>query len=114
MPTIMLSGKDENGAPSGSGKMTFDIGDITTSSVGVDYSTPDQVLFKIDSKSTVQLNTDTKLAVAGNASFNPGTHVLAGGANLEVAIDKSVDAKIGQSFATDGSGTTSAQVTIKF
>ena len=114
MPTILLSGKDENGAPSGSGKLTFDIGDVTTSSVGVDYSSPDQVLFKVDSKSTVQLTTDTKLVVAGSASFDPGTHVLGGGANLEVAIDKSVDAKIGQTFATDGTGTTSAQVTIKF
>jgi hypothetical protein len=110
----MLSGKDADGTPSGSGKLSFDIGDLTTSSVAVDYSSPDQVVFKIDSKSTVQLTTDTKLVVSGNASFEPGTHTLAGGASVEVAIDKNVNAKIAQSFATDGSATTSGQVTIKF
>jgi hypothetical protein len=33
---------------------------------------------------------------------------------MQVVIDKSVDAKIGQTFTTNGLGTTSAQVTIKF
>lgn len=114
MPTIVLNGKDSDGKPSGSGKLSFDISDIGTSSIGVDYSSPDKVVFKVDSKATVKLNTDTKLVVAGSADFNPGSHAFSGGANMEVAIDKSVDAKIAQTFTTDGLGTTSAQVTIKF
>jgi hypothetical protein len=114
MPTIVLNGKDSDGKTSGSGKLTFDISDIGTSSIGVDYSSPDKVVFKVDSKATVKLNTDTKLTVTGNTDFNPGTHDISGGGTMEVAIDKSVDAKIGQTFTTNGLGTTSAQVTIKF
>jgi long-subunit fatty acid transport protein len=114
VPTIVLNGKDADGKTSGNGKLTFDISDIATSSIGVDYSSPDKVVFKVDSKANVKLNTDTKLTVIGNADFNPGSHAFSGGASMEVAIDKSVDAKIVQAFKTNGLGTTSAQVTIKF
>lgn len=114
MPTIVLDGKSADGKPSGSGKLTFDISDIATSSIGVDYSSPDKMVFKVDSKGTFTLNTDTKLVATGNVGFDPGKHEISGGGGLEVAIDKSVDAKIGQTFTTDGLGTTSAQVTIRF
>jgi len=114
MPTIVLNGKSTDGKSSGSGKLTFDIADIATSSIGVDYSSPDKVVFKVDSKANFKLDTDTKLTVIGNADFNPGTHAISGGGSMQVVIDKSVDAKIGQTFTTNGLGTTSAQVTIKF
>lgn len=114
MPTILLDGKNANGKPSGAGKLTFDISDLATSSVGVDYSSPDKLVFHVDSKAKVVLNTDTKLTVTGDLDFNPGSHEFSGGTSLEVSIDKSIDAKIAQSFGPGGKGTTSARVTIRF
>jgi len=114
MPTILLTGKDANGKTSGSGKLTFDISDLATSSIGVDYSSPDKVVFHVNSKANVHLNTDTKLTVTGSADFDPGSHQISGVAGVEVVVDKSVDAKIAQTFGTNGQGTTTAQLTIKF
>jgi hypothetical protein len=72
------------------------------------------MVFKVDSKGTFKLDTDTKLIATGNVGFDPGSHEISGAAGLAVAIDKSVDAKIGQTFKTNALGTTSAQVTIRF
>ena len=48
MPTILLTGKQSDGSPGAGGKLTFDIGDVTTSSIAVDYSTSDKLTFKLE------------------------------------------------------------------
>jgi hypothetical protein len=114
MPTILLTGKQSDGSPGAGGKLTFDIGDVTTSSIAVDYSTSDKLTFKLSSKSGIKLTNDSDLKIGGDAAYDATTGVVSGDGSLEVSIDKSVDAKIQQTFSTSGSQATTAQVTIHF
>jgi hypothetical protein len=86
----------------GGGELRIHLTDAAQASVGIDYTSPDQLILRVRSSVGVQLSSDADLTLGGGVGVNLLNKELSGEVDLRLKISKEVAASLSQEFLPSG------------
>lgn len=96
---------DFSGRVAGQGRLTLQVSDAASASVGVDYRNADRLLLSLESTAGLRLSADDTLTLSGGLTHDLLNQELGGRVRARLKIDKRVSASLEQRFDRRGPAT---------